>query len=248
MNPDIIVFGPTGANGQNGTPGLPASVDFTNGPAAQGGTCTKGNCVCASNGTSGGAGNSGNTGSAGLPPPKAPTLCVIVGRLLSDLIVHTQAGNGGNGGAGGNGSNGGAGQNAGINASSCLKKGWFEPAPCQPAIGGYGGNAGRGASGMPGGDGGDGGDIYIYYGEKQGVDGGGAAYQVFGQSIPGGVGMGGAPGQPGLPGAGGFNEPVGGNAATQQGSGYTAQAGGWGPNGSLPGTPGAVFSKSLPQS
>ncbi|MES2706265.1 MAG: hypothetical protein V4726_06620 [Verrucomicrobiota bacterium] len=247
MNPDIIVFGPNGQIGAPGTPGSPASPDFTGDPPAQGGTCDKkGNCTCALSGTAGGPGNPGNYGIAGGQAPKAPTLCLIVGRLVSDLVIQTQGGAGGVGGAGGTGSGGGKGQDGGINAASCLKAGWWHDAACQPTLGGIGGNAGRGMDGMPGGGGGDGGDIYIYYGEKQGVDPQGASYQVFGTSVPGEVGMGGAPGKAGNPGAGGMNEAVGNSPATQQPGGNTSIGGNWGPNGSPPGNPGIVSAQMLP--
>lgn len=247
MNPDIIVFGPPGANGISGTNGHAPSSDFVGGqPHAQSGSCKHGSCNCALPGLSGGPGNPGNSGTAGGQAPKAPTLCVIVGRLVSDLAVQTQGGKGGSGGAGGSGSNGGHGQDAGRNTPSCLKTEWYHKAPCYPATGGIGGNAGRGADGRPGGGGGDGGDIYIYYAEPQGVSPSCSAFQVFGTSVPGAVGMGGAPGQAGNPGAGGMNEAVGKNSPTQQASGSSAISGNWGPNGSPPGTPGIVASQMLP--
>ena len=246
MNPDIIVLGAPGADGLSGPLPAPANPDYTGKPAAAGGSCSWGDCTCATNGVNGGSGNRGNTGLGGATPPKAPTLGVIVGRLLSDLVVQTQGGNGGNGGSGSNGSNGGVGQDAGTNDPSCLKAGWFSKAPCTPALGGYGGNAGQGGDGGPGGGGGDGGDIYIYYYESQSISPSGSTYQIHGISKPGSVGNGGAKGKAGQPGAGGMNEPVNGNPAVPRDGGFSSSDGNPGTNGLTPGEPGNVVSYSLP--
>jgi len=249
MNPDIIIFGAIGADGSSGAKALPANPDYANGlPAANGGSCSWGTCVCAMNGIGGGSGNRGNTGVQGGAAPKAPTLCVIVGRLLSDLVVQTQGGNGGKGGAGSNGTNGGAGQNAGTNVAHCLKSGFFHKAACTPAVGGVGGDAGRGGDGGIGGGGGDGGDLYIYYCEPQSLAPSGAVYQIYGTSKAGSVGIGGAPGIAGQPGAGGMNEPVAGNPATRQSGGNANNNGACGQNGSPPGEPGNVATYYVPVS
>jgi hypothetical protein len=247
MNADIIVLGPSGKDGRGGDPAAAASVDYANKPAAANGSCSWDySCTCAESGKSGGSGNPGNSGTGGTTPLKAPTLCIIVGRLLSDLVVQTQGGKGGTGGPGSNGTSGGQGQDAGTNVGYCLKDHWFSKAECTPAIGGVGGDAGRGGDGGPGGGGGDGGDLYVYYAESQSLSPGGAAYQVFGQSTPGWIGLGGAGGQRGQPGLGGMCEAVGSNPPVRQSSGRSNVKGDDGLNGSPPGNPGDVASFALP--
>jgi hypothetical protein len=247
MKTDIIVLGPSGKDGKDGAPAVVASVDYANKPAAADGSCSWDfTCTCAESGQSGGSGNHGNSGTGGTTPLKAPTLCIIVGRLLSDLVVQTLGGKGGTGGAGSNGTSGGQGQDAGTNASYCLKDYWWSKAQCTPAVGGVGGDAGRGGDGGPGGGGGDGGDLYIYYAESQSLSPGGAVYQVFGQSTPGSIGLPGAPGQPGRPGLGGMSEAIGSNPPVRQSSGRSNVEGDPGLNGSPPGNPGHVASFPLP--
>ncbi len=247
MKPDIIVLGPTGKDGTAGDPPAAASVDYSNKPAAKDGSCSRDTCICAKNGKSGGSGNNGNPGATGgATPPKAPTLCIIVGRLVSDLLVQTVGGKGGTGGAGSNGTNGGQGQDAGTNVAYCLKAGWFSKAPCTPAQGGVGGDAGRGGDGLPGGGGGDGGDLYIYYAESQSLSPGGAVYQVFGQSTPGSIGLGGAGGKRGQPGLGGMCEAIGSDPPVRQASGRSNVDGHAGVNGSPSGVPGNVACFVLP--
>jgi hypothetical protein len=246
MNPDIIVFAAPGADGLSGPPPAPANPDYTGKPAAHGGSCSWGECVCAQNGGNAGSGNRGNTGRGGATPPKAPTLGFIVGRLLSDLVVQTQGGNGGLGGAGSNGSNGGAGQDAGTNVPYCLKAGWISKAPCTLALGGYGGDAGHGGDGGPGGGGGDGGDIYLYYYEAQSIGPSGSVYQIHGLSNPGSVGTGGLKGKAGQPGEGGINEAVKGGPLVRQAGGNPNNDGNAGTNGLTPGEPGNVASHYIP--
>jgi hypothetical protein len=242
MTPDIIVSGTNGADGAPGPKPAPASSDYTHGPPAAGGSCgVLWICECASNGLAAGSGNGGNTGGGGQAGGNAPTLCIIVGRLVSDLAVQTQGGKGGKGGPGSNGSDGGQGQEAGTNAPFCLQKHSVFKAQCTPAVGGVGGDAGHGGDGGPGGGGGDGGYIYIYYSEAQSVSPGGTAYQIFPLSNPGDIGKGGAPGLRGNPGLGGLNEAVDNNPQTRQRGGFPNGDGGWGPNGSPPGVPRTVL-------
>src|SRR5262249_39657269 len=163
MKPDIIVLGPSGENGKDGDAAAAASVDYANQPAAANGSCFWGYCTCAKSGQSGGSGNHGNPGTNGTTPLKGPTLCIIVGRLVSDLVVQTLGGTGGTGGAGSNGTSGGQGQDAGTNDGYCLKSHWEFKAQCNPAIGEGGGGAGRGGGGRPGGGGGGGGGVYVFF-------------------------------------------------------------------------------------
>lgn len=246
MTPDIIVSGANGADGKPGPQPSPASPDYTNGPAADAGSCDSWECVCAANGLAAGSGIGGGAGGAGKPGGRAPTLCLIVGRLMSDLVVQSKGGNGGTGGPGSSGTDGGQGQDAGTNVPFCIKDQTSSKAQCTPAIGGVGGDAGDGGDGGPGGGGGDGGEIYIYYSESQNILPGGTAFQVFAESLPGDIGTGGAPGLAGKPGVGGLNEAAGGNPQTRQRSGLPKNNGEWGLNGTPPGVSGTVLSIMLP--
>lgn len=243
---DIVILGVSGKNGDGAPLALPANPDFTGQGPAPSGTYSDGTCCCAFNGKAAGSGNHGNYGGQGFTGLVAPTLGLIVGRLLSDLVVQSQGGSGGNGAPGGVGTNGGMGQDSGTNEPSCLKSTWISSACCNPAIGGLGGDAGRGGDGGPGGGAGDGGDIYIYYLETQTISPSGAVYQVLPTSSPGGVGLGGVPGTPGQPGLGGYSEAVGTTVTTRVSSGNTANAGGYGPNGQPAGQPGKVIAQFVP--
>jgi hypothetical protein len=231
--------------GVPGTHGMPeialasdtAQPDFGGQAAATSGTYSQGKCVCAINGLAGGSGNRGNVGSAGMPGQAPPTVGFIVGRLLSDIAVHSVGGAGGRGGQGSHGQDGGDGQDSGVNDTNCLKVDSKHTACCPPATGGVGGDAGRGGDGGPGGAGGNGGDIYVCYLEHQG-----GVYQVLSASIAGAVGPGGAPGNAGTPGQGGTNES---GTTPRADSGATNGPGGTGSNGTPPGQPGRVTAFSL---
>jgi hypothetical protein len=251
MTPDIIV---KGADAPDGTPApvaAAASPDYANQGPAQAGTCIwEGGqwiCECASDGQSAGSGIRGGKGGAGRPGGKAPTLCIVVGRLLSDLVLQAEGGKGGQGAPGGRGSNGGQGQDAGSNAAYCLKSHASSAAQCPPAHGGGGGDAGQGGDGGHGGGAGDGGDIYIYQAESQPspeISG----YQIFALSLPGAIGRGGPPGAAGEPGQGGLDEAAGDNPPARRPSGKAAGEGEWGMNGTPQGIAGNVFTVILPPS
>ena len=243
---DIVILGVSGKHGDAAPPALPANPDYAGQAPAPSGTYSDCTCYCAINGQAAGSGNRGNHGGQGFPGLPAPTLGLIVSRLLSDLVIVSQGGSGGQGAPGGTGTDGGLGQDSGTNDPSCLKLTPSSSACCNPAVGGPGGDAGGGGDGGPGGAAGDGGDIYIYYMETQTVSPSGAVYQVLPTSAPGSVGGGGGPGSAGNPGLGGYSEAVGATQETRVQSGATANAGGYGPNGQPPGQPGTVIAQYVP--